>query len=40
LDFYRYDDGDIKGTREELPACMASVTVGKVLQVLDKMLGN
>jgi ADP-heptose:LPS heptosyltransferase len=32
LDFYRYDGGDIKGTREELIACMASVTIGKVLQ--------
>jgi ADP-heptose:LPS heptosyltransferase len=40
LDFYRYDGGDIKGTREELLACMASVTVEEVLQVLGKMLGN
>ncbi len=27
LDFYRYDGGDIKGTREELLACMASVKI-------------
>ena len=25
LDYYRYDGGDIKGTREELLACMASI---------------
>ena len=31
LDFYRYDGGNIKGTREELKACMASVTVDSVL---------
>ena len=31
LDFYRYDGGDIKGTREELLACMASVKVADVL---------
>jgi ADP-heptose:LPS heptosyltransferase len=31
LDYYRYDGGDIKGTREELIACMASVTIEKVL---------
>ena len=29
LDYYRYDGGDIKGTREELLACMASITVEK-----------
>jgi ADP-heptose:LPS heptosyltransferase len=40
LDFYRYDGGDIKGTREELLACMASVTIEKVLLVLNKMLGD
>jgi hypothetical protein len=31
LDFYRYDGGDIKGTREKLLACMAAVTIEKVL---------
>jgi len=31
LDYYRYDGGNIKGTREELAACMASVTVDSVL---------
>lgn len=30
LDFYRYDGGDIKGTREELLACMAAVKVEDV----------
>jgi len=31
LEYYRYDGGNIKGTREELIACMASVTVESVL---------
>jgi heptosyltransferase-2 len=31
LDYYRYDGGNIKGTREELIACMNSVTVAAVL---------
>jgi ADP-heptose:LPS heptosyltransferase len=31
LEYYRYDGGNIKGTREELAACMASVTVDAVL---------
>lgn len=30
LEFYRYDGGGIKGTREELIRCMASVTVDSV----------
>jgi len=34
LDFYRYDGGDIKGTREELIRCMESVTVGEVFQTV------
>ena len=34
LDFYRYDGGDIKGTREELLACMAAVKVADVLAVV------
>jgi hypothetical protein len=29
--FYRHDGGDIKGTREELLARMAAVTIEKVL---------
>jgi len=31
LEYYRYDGGNIKGTRAELVACMASVTVESVL---------
>lgn len=31
LEYYRYDGGNIKGTPEELIACMASVTVESVL---------
>lgn len=31
LEYYRYDGGNIKGTREELIACMAAVTVESVL---------
>ena len=38
LDFYRYDGGDIKGTREELLACMASVKVEDVFAVLTKLI--
>ena len=34
LEFYRYDGGDIKGTREELLACMAAVKVADVLAVV------
>ena len=34
LDFYRYDGGDIKGTRAELLACMAAVKVADVLAVV------
>ena len=37
LEYYRYDGGNIKGTREELAACMASVTVDAVLAAV---LGN
>ena len=36
LDYYRYDGGDIKGTREELLRCMASVMVESVLEALTK----
>jgi ADP-heptose:LPS heptosyltransferase len=38
LDYYRYDGGDIKGTREELLACMASVTVGSVFETVSKLI--
>ena len=38
LDFYRYDGGDIKGTREELLACMASVKVEDVFAAVTKLL--
>jgi heptosyltransferase-2 len=34
LDYYRYDGGDIKGTREEILRCMASVTVEDVFETL------
>ena len=36
LEFYRYDGGDIKGTREELLACMESVTVDEVFATVVK----
>ena len=38
LEFYRYDGGDIKGTREELLRCMASVTVEAVQAAVEKAL--
>ncbi|MGD0746003.1 MAG: glycosyltransferase family 9 protein [Verrucomicrobiota bacterium] len=38
LDFYRYDGGDIKGTREALLACMASVKVEDVFATLTKLI--
>ncbi|HEX5399280.1 MAG TPA: glycosyltransferase family 9 protein, partial [Verrucomicrobiae bacterium] len=38
LDYYRYDGGDIKGTREELIACMASVKIEDVLETVTKLL--
>jgi len=38
LEFYRYDGGDIKGTREELLRCMASVTVEAVQAAVEKVL--
>jgi hypothetical protein len=37
-DFYRYDGGDIKGTREELQACMASVTVENVFNTVGRII--
>jgi len=38
LDYYRYDGGDIKGTPEQLLACMASVKVEGVLEVVNKLI--
>ena len=38
LDYYRYDGGDIKGTREELLACMASITVEDVFDTVTKLI--
>ncbi|MGA2179803.1 MAG: glycosyltransferase family 9 protein [Verrucomicrobiota bacterium] len=38
LDYYRYDGGDIKGTREELLACMASVKIEDVYEVLNRLI--
>ncbi|MEI6195650.1 MAG: glycosyltransferase family 9 protein [Verrucomicrobiota bacterium] len=38
LEFYRYDGGDIKGTREELRRCMASVSVAEVYATVTKTL--
>ena len=34
LDYYRYDGGDIKGTREEFLRCMTSVKIEDVLAAL------
>jgi len=38
LDFYRYDGGDIKGTREELLAIMASVKVETVFETVTNLI--
>ena len=38
LDYYRYDGADIKGTREELLACMASVKVDDVFATVTKLI--
>jgi heptosyltransferase-2 len=38
LNFYRYDGQGIKGTREELLACMASVTVENVFDTVNKLI--
>jgi ADP-heptose:LPS heptosyltransferase len=38
LDYYRYDGGDIKGTREELIACMESVTVADVYTTVTRLI--
>ncbi len=38
LDYYRYDGGDIKGTREELIAAMDSVKVADVFAAVTKLI--
>ena len=38
LDYYRYDGGDIKGTREELLACMASIKIEDVFEAVMKLI--
>jgi ADP-heptose:LPS heptosyltransferase len=38
LEFYRYDGGDIKGTREELWRCMVAVTVDEVYATVTQKL--
>ncbi len=38
LDFYRYDGGDIKGTRDELIAAMESVKVADVFATVTKLI--
>jgi len=38
LDFYRYDGGDIKGTREELIACMVSVKIEEVSEIVNRLI--
>ncbi len=38
LDYYRYDGGDIKGTREELLACMASVKIESVFEAVANLI--
>ncbi len=38
LEYYRYDGGDIKGTREELIACMASVKIEDVFATVTKLI--
>lgn len=38
LDYYRYDGGDIKGTRDELIACMASIKIEEVFETVTKLI--
>jgi ADP-heptose:LPS heptosyltransferase len=38
LDYYRYDGGDIKGTREELIAAMESVKVSDVFTAITRLI--
>jgi hypothetical protein len=38
LDYYRYDGGDIKGTREELIAAMESIKIADVFAAVTKLI--
>lgn len=38
LDYYRYDGGDIKGTRDELLASMASIKIEDVLEAVTRLI--
>ena len=38
LDYYRYDGGDIKGTHDELVACMASITIENVYDAVNQLI--
>ncbi len=38
LNYYRYDGSDIKGTREELLACMASITIENVYETVNRLI--
>jgi lipopolysaccharide heptosyltransferase II len=38
LDYYRYDGGDIKGTRDELLACMASIKIEDVFETVTRLI--
>jgi ADP-heptose:LPS heptosyltransferase len=38
LEYYRYDGGDIKGTRDELIACMTSVKIEDVFEAVTKLV--
>lgn len=38
LEFYRYDGRDIKGTRDELIACMASIKIEDVFETVVKLI--
>ena len=40
LEYYRYDGRDIRGTREELLRCMASVSIEEVYRALEQALPN
>ena len=38
LEYYRYDGGNIKGTRDELLACMASIKIEDVFETVTKLI--
>ncbi|HUC84247.1 MAG TPA: hypothetical protein VL970_03565, partial [Candidatus Acidoferrales bacterium] len=38
LDYYRYDGGDIKGTREELIAAMESIKIADVFAAVTQLI--